>query len=166
MAKKKRPASAARAPRRGANLFIWAGAGALVAIVAAAAWLAFIGDDAGSGVVRRGSVRLPTPVVITEMRTTVEVVNTSFNPAVIKIPVGATVTWAFQDRIPHNVTDDRLRFQSGNLRDGATYAYTFDTPGEYYYYCTLHHKMQATVIVGENAPTPGTGGSPAPSVVP
>jgi len=166
MAKKKRPASAARAPRRGVNLFIWAGAGALVAIVAAAAYIALTGDDTGSGVVRRGSVRQPTPVVITEMQTTVQVVDTSFDPAVIKVPVGATVTWEFLDRMPHNVTEDRLVFQSKNLRNGERYAYTLNEPGEFYYYCTLHHKMLGTIIVGDGAPTPTPAAVATPAATP
>lgn len=161
MAKKKRPASAARAPRRGANLFIWAGAVALIAIVAAAAYIALTGDDSGSGVVRRGSVRQPTPVVITDMQTTVQVVDTSFAPAAIQIPVGATVTWEFIDRMPHNVTEDRLVFQSKNLRSGERYSHKLDDPGTYYYYCTLHHKMLGTIIVGDGAPTPAAAATPA-----
>lgn len=153
MASKKRRAAAPPTSRRGVNLLIGAGALALAAIVVAAVFLALTNDDGGGGV-RRNSVRQPTPVVITGMQTTVHVVNTDYDPAVIKIPVGAVVTWEFQDRIPHNVTEDRLLFESGNLRNGQTYAYTFDAPGEYFYYCTLHHKMLGTVIAGEGAATP------------
>jgi plastocyanin len=70
-----------------------------------------------------------------------------------KIPVKSTVSWINDDESYHTVTSgdpltgpDRL-FDSGILSPKASYSYTFNNPGEYNYYCTVHPFMRGLVKV-------------------
>jgi plastocyanin len=90
---------------------------------------------------------------------TVNVVNNQFEPAVLTITVGQTVTWIWDDEaVGHNVVpDDRNNpTTSGPVEDGpATYAFTFNTVGAFRYYCQAHGGlagvgMSGRVIVQEN----------------
>lgn len=66
---------------------------------------------------------------------------------VLEIPVGTTVTWTNQDPIIHTVTAVDESFDSGFMREGETWSYTFEEPGEFEYLCTPHPWMRAKVIV-------------------
>ncbi len=66
---------------------------------------------------------------------------------VLTVPVGTTVTWTNQDEQIHTVTDVNGGFDSGFLREGESWSFTFDTPGEFEYFCTPHPWMRAKVIV-------------------
>lgn len=127
--------------------FLWLGASALVVISVAAVLYASNGDDAPKRKLRT------QPVVTSEMQVTVGVVDRDFEPRDLTVPVGATVTWQFKGDEVHNVTDDRGAFESGNVRAGDDWSMTFDEAGTFYYYCTLHHVMQATLTVAA-APVP------------
>jgi plastocyanin len=74
------------------------------------------------------------------------------NPADVK--VGETVTWTNGDSQIHTATsgsvgaeDSGSVFDSGILSPKATFDFTFDTAGEYDYYCTLHPQMFGKVSV-------------------
>ena len=73
--------------------------------------------------------------------------NFSFNPATLTVPSGTTVTWTNQDDMVHTVTEANRLFSSKGLETGDTYAHTFTAPGTYTYFCALHPRMTATVIV-------------------
>ncbi len=75
------------------------------------------------------------------------IVDFSFAPGTIEISAGTTVTWTNEDSAPHTVTADDGSFQSGKMDQGATFSFTFDTPGTYTYHCEYHANMTATVIV-------------------
>ena len=116
----------------------------LVAGVAIAAVLPFgRGDES-----RRPSVR-QDPVVTDAAQVTVDVLDNDFEPKTLTIKKGATVTWNFEGKAKHDVTDEDGRFASGTLGRGGEFAMTFDQPGRYFYYCTLHHAMQGTLTVTE-----------------
>lgn len=62
-----------------------------------------------------------------------------FQPVELVIPAGTTVEWTNQDGAPHTATaDDGTLFKSATLGTGETFSFSFDTPGEYAYYCELH----------------------------
>ncbi len=76
-----------------------------------------------------------------------------FVPAEIRIKVGDTVEWRNTGSYPHTVTADPNRaarkanielpdgvqpFGSGRMGAGATFRYTFNTPGIYRYVCLPH----------------------------
>ncbi len=73
--------------------------------------------------------------------------NFVYQPANIQVRVGTTVTWTNQDSVPHSVTFKNGMKDSGLLSQGQSFSYTFNTPGTYQYYCTVHPYMVATVTV-------------------
>ena len=78
----------------------------------------------------------------------VKIDNFSFGPATITIRAGSTVTWTNNDDVPHVVTsDDNKLFKSKALDTDDHFSFTFTKPGTYNYYCAIHPKMQATIIV-------------------
>lgn len=69
----------------------------------------------------------------------------SFDPSVVTITAGQTIEWIWRDKgDPHNVTFSN--FHSATKTTGVYY-HTFDAPGDYYYFCTLHYNMTGEVIV-------------------
>jgi plastocyanin len=76
--------------------------------------------------------------------TEVEMSGLRFEPRVIEVPSGTTVTWRFTDGLPHNITSDL--FSSDDQRAG-TFTHTFQQPGTYRYSCTLHPGMDGRVVV-------------------
>jgi plastocyanin len=87
------------------------------------------------------------PVVSEESRVTVEVVDNDFYPKDLTVRPGTEVVWKFKGGAAHDVTDDRGAFESGTLSRDDEFVMSFDEPGTYYYYCTLHHVMQGTLVV-------------------
>jgi plastocyanin len=71
----------------------------------------------------------------------------AFSPSTITVTAGTAVTWTNKDAVTHNVTSNPALFSSGGLVQGATYSFTFATPGTYSYKCTIHPSMTGTVIV-------------------
>ena len=74
------------------------------------------------------------------------------NPAEVK--VGESVTWTNGDSQIHTVTsgtvgsaDSGSVFDSSILSPKATFDHTFETAGEYDYYCTLHPQMFGKITV-------------------
>ena len=78
--------------------------------------------------------------------------NSAYQPANIKVHVGTTVTWTNQDTMPHTVTfrssmNGRSMMGSSMMQRGQSFSFTFRIPGTYQYYCTVHPSMVATVTV-------------------
>jgi len=78
---------------------------------------------------------------------TVKIGNFTFSPQTLTVPVGATVTWANGDDVPHTVRATDGGFGSKPLDTGDSYAFTFKTPGEYRYFCSIHPMMTGKVVV-------------------
>jgi plastocyanin len=79
-----------------------------------------------------------------------------FQPANITVPRGGTVTWTNTGQSPHTVTDDPSKaaspadsvlpagaepWDSGMINAGGTFSHTFDTPGQYTYFCIPHESL-------------------------
>jgi plastocyanin len=79
-----------------------------------------------------------------------------FQPSVLTIPAGTTVTWTNTASVVHTVTDDPSKafnsadaalpagaqpWDSGGISPGQTYTQTFTTPGTYQYFCILHESL-------------------------
>ncbi len=77
----------------------------------------------------------------------VHIDNFQFSPPTLTVPKGTTVTWTNQDDMVHTVTSVAQVFSSASLETDDTFSYTFTTPGTYTYFCKLHPRMTATVIV-------------------
>jgi plastocyanin len=80
---------------------------------------------------------------------TVTVSQMRFGPGRVVVKKGATVTWSFEDGMPHTVTAVDGSFDSGRLAGGGRFSHTFDQPGTFVYYCTLHPSMRGEVVVVE-----------------
>ena len=79
---------------------------------------------------------------------TFKIDNFSFGPATITIPAGTMVTWTNSDDVPHVVTsDDNKMFKSKALDTDDHFSFTFTKPGTYNYYCAIHPKMTAKIVV-------------------
>ncbi len=86
----------------------------------------------------------------------------SFAPAVITVVIGVNNTLTFKDQDNaaqfHTVTATDNSFNSGNLKFGQSWTYTFSTPGTYTYYCIYHSWMKGTVIVKSSGGSTSGGG--------
>jgi plastocyanin len=84
---------------------------------------------------------------------TVQVVDNAFNPTLITITVGQTVTWVWGPGTAglHNVLpDDRVTpGRSGEPKRGpATYSFTFNEVGAFRYYCQNHGAVNGVGMSG------------------
>ena len=70
-----------------------------------------------------------------------------FTPPALTVPVGTTVTWINHDEETHTITSANGAFGSTGLGLDDTFAQTFTRPGRYEYFCALHPRMKAIVIV-------------------
>ena len=77
----------------------------------------------------------------------VQIKEFKFVPALLTVPVGATVTWANGDQETHTVTATDRAYTSSGLDSKETYSHRFTAPGTYTYFCALHPHMTATVVV-------------------
>lgn len=77
----------------------------------------------------------------------VQIKNFAFEPARLVIPAGTKVTFVNQDSAPHTATAENGSFDTGNLRRGKQAALTFKSPGTYEYFCAIHPKMKAVIVV-------------------
>jgi plastocyanin len=75
----------------------------------------------------------------------------AFAPDRLEVKVGATVTWQQRDPGAHTVTSGTVEqggagvtaepdelFDSGSLSTDDSFEHTFDEPGTYPYFCSLH----------------------------
>jgi len=73
--------------------------------------------------------------------------NFSFAPAMTAVAAGATVTWTNRDDVPHNIVSSNQKFKSPVLDTDEQFSHTFDAPGTYKYFCSIHPKMTGQVVV-------------------
>jgi hypothetical protein len=64
------------------------------------------------------------------------------------------VTWHNTNLVPHTATALDGAFDSGRIEGGASFSYTFTTPGTFAYMCTIHPTMKGTVVVLAPGATP------------
>ncbi|MDE1726446.1 MAG: cupredoxin domain-containing protein [Thaumarchaeota archaeon] len=77
-----------------------------------------------------------------------------FTPDVLNIKAGTTVTFVNTDGATHTVTSVKPgttsadgTFDSGFLKPGKTFTFTFNKPGTYDYACMIHSQMRGTIVV-------------------
>jgi plastocyanin len=80
-------------------------------------------------------------------RVAVGIKDFTYSPATLTVPVGATVTWTNHDEESQTITSAAGAFGSAGLSHEETFARTFPDRGTYQYFCALHPRMRATVIV-------------------
>jgi plastocyanin len=82
-------------------------------------------------------------------RPAIAIRNYSFDPGVMKVPVGTTVTWTNSDGDVHTIKSQEgpEAFQSPALDSGGHYSFTFRHPGTYRYICSVHPFMHGVIVV-------------------
>ena len=73
--------------------------------------------------------------------------NFSFTPSVVTVSSGTTIRWTNHDDVPHTVVSVDKAFKSKALDTDEVFTYTFTKAGTYDYFCSLHPRMTAKVIV-------------------
>jgi len=84
---------------------------------------------------------------------TAKIDNFTFVPARLTVKAGTTVTWRNEDDIPHTVTSVTQLFKSRALDTDDSFSFTFTKSGTYEYFCSLHPRMTATIVVEPNNAT-------------
>jgi plastocyanin len=113
------------------------------------------------------TVNIPFGAYNPELNTPAEV---WYDPPIININVGDSVTWKNNDLEAHTVTSGEGTgrfewmnqeggfgnpdgiFDSGRFMPDDSWTYRFDKPGSYPYFCVIHPWMEAVVIVGQTIP--------------
>lgn len=87
-----------------------------------------------------GVLRGPTvhTVVIESMR---------YEPEVLAIAPGDTVTWVNRDLVPHTATSTAAGFDSKTIQADGSWKHTLHEKGEFPYVCTFHPAMTAKIVV-------------------
>lgn len=100
----------------------------------------------------------PATTATPEEVPTVEMDNIAFSPMELSIEPGTEVRWVNRDGIPHDVVSDQFNsgatqwdFESDRISNGEEVYYTFEEPGTYEYYCSVHgaSSMCGVVLVGD-----------------
>jgi len=96
-------------------------------------------------------------------------VDNWYEPPVITVNEGDTVTWVNDDQEGHTVTsgigagrfgwmsgqkfgNPSGEFDSGRFMKSESWSYTFEKSGIYNYFCTIHPWMEGVIIVGQTIP--------------
>src|SRR5690348_8394865 len=85
-----------------------------------------------------------------------------FSPNPITVAPGTEVEWKNGDTLSHTVTSGKSLddpdlgsvFDSGMIKNGAEFKFTFANAGTYDYLCSVHPWMTGQVIVGNSTPSP------------
>ena len=77
----------------------------------------------------------------------VRIDNFSFGPPELTVAAGTTITWTNRDDIPHTVVSPDKVFKSKVLDTDEKFSFTFDTPGTFPYFGSIHPKMTGKVVV-------------------
>jgi plastocyanin len=79
----------------------------------------------------------------------VTIANFTFSPTPLTVAPGTKVTWTNADDEPHTVVsaDGGKTFKSAALDTDDKFSFTFNKPGIYKYFCSIHSYMSGTIIV-------------------
>ena len=95
----------------------------------------------------------PTPTPTTNSGSTIilnggvsSLTTNAFGTNPLTVATGTTITWTNRDTIAHTTTSNAGTWNA-NLAPGASFNFTFTTPGTYPYHCTVHPNMVGTITV-------------------
>ena len=91
----------------------------------------------------------PMQVAAVSAPATVTIDNFAFSPPALTVAPGTKVTWNNKDEEPHTVmsADGGQAFKSPALDTDDKFSFTFDKPGTYKYFCSIHPHMIGTIVV-------------------
>jgi plastocyanin len=87
------------------------------------------------------------PLTVGGQDEAVAISDFAFTPGNLSVPVGATVSWTNRDSAAHDATSRDGSWRTATLSRGETGSVTFDSAGEYDYFCTIHPSMKAHLSV-------------------
>ncbi len=120
------------------------GAAAVVLVVGFALGMAF--GEMDMGMMDNDRPDQP-PAVLQGQQVIIDIRDFDFAPRHAIIDAGTAVTWTNYDAAPHSATDRQKTWDTGMLEKNGAAAVTFNEPGTFEYYCTLHPNMTATLTV-------------------
>lgn len=101
-----------------------------------------------SATVTSTTVPVVTSTTTSEADYTFGIENFAFVPEGVTVSVGETVTWRnLTPSTTHTVTSPDDAWVSQTLGGGETFSVTFDQPGTYGFFCTIHPSMVGAVEV-------------------
>lgn len=77
----------------------------------------------------------------------VKIANFTFDPPVLTVKAGTTVTWVNGDDIPHVIAEKDGKFRSGALDTDDSFSQSFATAETVEYFCAIHPHMTGKIIV-------------------
>ena len=77
----------------------------------------------------------------------IKIANFTFDPPILTMKAGTTVTWVNNDDIPHLVSEKDGKFRSSALDTGDKFSQTFSTAGTVEYFCAIHPHMVGKIVV-------------------
>jgi plastocyanin len=78
----------------------------------------------------------------------VKIVDYTYEPASLTVPVGTTVSFTNRDSTAHTATSKESgAFESGSIEPGKSAEITLDKAGTYAYFCAFHPFMKGTIEV-------------------
>jgi plastocyanin len=86
------------------------------------------------------TAKSPKPIAI-------DIDNFKFGVVSLEIAAGTTVTWTNRDDVPHTVVSSKKVFKSPALDTGDHFSFTFKDTGTFEYYCSMHPRMTAKIVV-------------------
>ena len=83
---------------------------------------------------------------------TISIRDNSFSPASLTVDPGTTVRWVHNGSAIHTATSGTRNnpdglFDSGDMRNGDTFEFTFSNSGTFDYNCIYHAGMDGTIVV-------------------
>lgn len=93
---------------------------------------------------------IPTILAVTAAQAkdmTVAIDNFAFTPAKITVKAGTKVLFVNHDDIPHSIVAADGKVRSKALDTDESFAFTFDKPGDFVYFCGLHPHMKGEIKV-------------------
>jgi 3',5'-cyclic-AMP phosphodiesterase len=73
--------------------------------------------------------------------------NFQFSPPTLEAKAGTRVAWVNDDDVPHLIASSTGKFKSSQVLDtGGRFELTLAKAGTYPYFCSLHPKMQGTIV--------------------
>ncbi|MDQ0761306.1 cupredoxin domain-containing protein [Streptomyces canus] len=165
----------AKAGKSGGRSLLFVGLGAALAAVLSLGLLNAASGSTSSSQQTAGAAQAPAaaaaevqPAAAAKPDYQVDIMSYKFGDGKqLVVEAGQTVQWTNHDSAPHTVTTTKapVAFDSGTLKQGQSWSYTFTKVGTYEYYCAVHPDMVSSVKVVA-ASGGGGGGGTAPTPTP
>ena len=114
-------------------------------IVTALLVVLLLGDEVGLNNNARDIEQ--TPVVSGHDALEVAIEDFLYSPADLTINAGTTITWTNNDGAVHDATERDRSWNTALLSQGEAGEITFDEPGTFEYFCSIHPWMEGSITV-------------------